>query len=318
MSVRITWSDYEIALLVEITLDTIKNPQSYKSNVKNLSNILRQMAVAKGIAIDEKYRNCNGIILQMTKMRYLLTNGKEGLPGASNDFKRIADLYFNDHKAYVTICEESKKMICSDRLSMRTNETFSELTKKGSIQRMSNIYENNRFYVWLINIKNTTENKAREYINALIEAEMIARRNKFSAKQLISSNKISEVTKTRHKLELFDEYNDKNKESGFLYSEAINIYIEYLKYSELNNFDEEKSRGSHLDDVVTECKTSLMESIINDVESTFIQYNEEPEQTEIVIEEWDNSYDETLIKNCNKILEENFEDGYILGKPFSC
>ncbi len=313
MSVRITWNDYEIALLIETTLDTINNPQSYKNNVENLSNTLRQMAVVKGIDIDEKYRNCNGIILQMTKMRYLLTNGKEGLPGASNDFKRIVDLYFNDHQAYVTLCEESKKMECSDRLFMRTNATSSERAKKGSIQRMSNIYENNRFYVWLINIKNTTENKAGEYINALIEAEMIARHNKFSAKQLISSYKISEVTRTRRKLELFDEYNEKNKESGFLYSEAINIYIEYLKYSELNDFDEEKFKGSQLDDVVTECKISLMESSMNDVESTFAQYNEEPEQTEIVIEEWDNSYDEALINDCNKILEENFEDGYIIG-----
>ena len=106
MSVRITWNDYEIALLIETTLDTINNPQSYKNNVEILSNTLRQMAVAKGIDIDEKYRNCNGIILQMTKMKYLLTNGKEGLSGASNDFKRIVDLYFNDHQAYVTLCEE--------------------------------------------------------------------------------------------------------------------------------------------------------------------------------------------------------------------
>lgn len=81
MSVRITWSDNEIALLVDVTLNTIENPKSYKANVERLSKNLREMAVAQGIDIDDKYRNCNGIILQMTKMKYLLTNGKEGLPG---------------------------------------------------------------------------------------------------------------------------------------------------------------------------------------------------------------------------------------------
>lgn len=58
------------------------------------------MAVAQGIDIDDKYRNCNGIIFQMTKMRYLLTNGKENLPGASSDLKRIANMYINDLSAF--------------------------------------------------------------------------------------------------------------------------------------------------------------------------------------------------------------------------
>ena len=40
--------------------------------------------------------------------------------------------------------------------------------------------------------------------------------------------------------------------------------------------------------------------------------NEKPEQIEIVIETPTESYDETIIDNCNRILEENFEDGYIL------
>lgn len=279
MPVRITWTDNEIALLVEMTINTINNPQSYKNNVESLSATLRKMAINNGIEIDEKYRNCNGIILQMTKMRYLLTNGREGLPGASNDFKRIADLYINDRTAFVSLCEESKKMIDSDKSFSTTRSSSSEFTQnsfykwmiangkpksmakkyasainscelfackfgypdnkiyenidaakiiskllddiqfeifslsKYSIpksallfyldyisdksivnnEKQNIAYENNEFFGWLINYKEFNENRANEYVDALIEAETMARRNKFTSNKLISSDDVAEV-----------------------------------------------------------------------------------------------------------------------------
>lgn len=318
MPVRITWSDNEIALLVEMTINTIKNPQSYKNNVESLSATLRKMAINNGIEIDEKYRNCNGIILQMTKMRYLLTNGREGMPGASNDFKRIADMYINNRTAFVSLCEESKKMIDSDKSFSTAKSSSSEFTQTGfykwmiangkseymaknyasvinsceafacksgypdnkiyenadaakiiskllddiqfeifslrkqrkpkyalllyldyisdkpieNNEKQSIPYENNEFFGWLLNHKGFNEKRANEYVNALIEAETMARRNKFTSKKPISSDDIAEVIRTKRKLELFDEYIRKNEESEFVFSYAINEYISFLKYSE--------------------------------------------------------------------------------------
>ncbi len=59
--------------------------------VHKLSNLLRQRAKANGINIDEVFRNENGIALQMTKMEYLLTDGKKGLPGASKLYIEMAN-----------------------------------------------------------------------------------------------------------------------------------------------------------------------------------------------------------------------------------
>ena len=416
MSVRITWSDNEIALLVGVTLNTIDNPQFYKTNVESLSKNLREMAVAQGIDIDDKYRNCNGIILQMTKMRYLLTNGKEGLPGASSDFKRIANMYINDYNAFVSLYEESRKMIYSVKSPLTTLPSTTEFTKSGFIQWLKdngktenmvkvyaseinqcevfakkagytdfNIYDNsyassvitklledsdfkiyslrkqrkpqyalyqyleyisgetpnnkeqhgklnanNQFWVWLIKIKNISEDIANAYVNALIDAETIARRNKFSVKKIISSDDVLEVTRTKRKLELFDEYNEKNEKSGFVYTNAINEYIEFLKNDEYNDFNEESyiisTSGNQINDekdnqVIDE--NELIDEVSNvfDIkrkkfEPTQVQdlcNSEEPEQIEIEIETVGEKYDEDIINNCKKILEENFEDGYIIG-----
>lgn len=397
MPVRITWSDNEIALLVEMTINTINNPQSYKNNVESLSATLRKMAINKGIEIDEKYRNCNGIILQMTKMRYLLTNGREGLPGASNDFKKIADLYINNRAAFVSLCEESKKMIDSDK-SFSTEKIFpSEFTQTGfykwmiangkseymaknyasvinsceafacksgypdnkiyenadaakiisellddiqfeifslrkqrkpkyalllyldyisdkpieNNEKQSIPYENNEFFGWLLNHKGFNEKRANEYVNALIEAETMARRNKFTSKKLISSDDIAEVIRTKRKLELFDEYIRKNEESEFVFSYAINEYISFLKYSESEIAEEHDVEPVSEEQQNCGDNPSHDALCVLDMKNSII--NEEPEQIEIVIETPTESYDETIIDNCNRILEENFEDGYILG-----
>lgn len=373
MSIRITWSDNEIALLVDVTLNTIKNPQSYKTNVDGLSKKLREMAVAQGIDIDNKYRNCNGIILQMTKMRYLLTNGKEGLPGASSDFKRIANMYINDHSAFVSLYEESRKMICSNESSLTTLSSTAEFTKSGFIQWLTdngktenmvkiyaleidqcevfakkagytdfNIYDNSnassvitklledsdfkiyslrkqikpqyalslyleyisgkvrnnkeqhsklngndQFWFWLVNVKNISEDIANAYVNALIDAEAIARRNKFTVKKIISSNNVLEVTRTKRKLELFDAYNEKNEKSEFIYTNAINEYIEFLKYAEHNDFKEESYMVSESDNQVIDGNKSIDEvSNVLDIKRNISLAHTSPERITFNGVEW--------------------------------
>ena len=82
MTVRIGWDEYEVALLIDACNRIRDNKIDKAECVHKLSNLLRQRAKANGINIDEVFRNENGIALQMTKMEYLLTDGKKGLPGA--------------------------------------------------------------------------------------------------------------------------------------------------------------------------------------------------------------------------------------------
>ena len=100
MAVRIGWDKYEVALLID-ACNKIRNNEIDKTEcIHKLSTLLRQRAKANGINIDEVFRNANGITLQMTKMEYLLTDGKKGLPGASKLYVEIAKMSKLNHSEF--------------------------------------------------------------------------------------------------------------------------------------------------------------------------------------------------------------------------
>ena len=78
MTVRIGWDEYEVALLIDACNRIRDNKIDKAECVHKLSYLLRQRAKA--------------IALQMTKMEYLLTDGKKGLPGASKLYIEMAKM----------------------------------------------------------------------------------------------------------------------------------------------------------------------------------------------------------------------------------
>ena len=81
MAIRIGWDKFEVALLIDACNQVLNKKIAKSEIVIRLSAALRSRAVEQGVKIDEIFRNENGISLQMTKMDYLLTDGKIGLPG---------------------------------------------------------------------------------------------------------------------------------------------------------------------------------------------------------------------------------------------
>lgn len=70
---------------------------------KDVSKQLRQLAVEKGIAIDDKFRNDNGIRLQMSCCEYAYINGKSGLHVDSGRYFNIVQTYRKNHEKYVEL-----------------------------------------------------------------------------------------------------------------------------------------------------------------------------------------------------------------------
>ena len=103
MAERIPWNKYEIALLIKACEKVINNKKDKPLIVTELSIKLRNMALANGIVIDELFRNENGITLQMAKMTYLLTDGKDGLSGASSSFVTYANMRKNHPREFEQI-----------------------------------------------------------------------------------------------------------------------------------------------------------------------------------------------------------------------
>lgn len=130
MSIRIPWDKYETALLIDTCIRIINNAISTDLAACSLSDDLRYMALKRGIEIDDKYRNYNGMVLQMSKMNYLLTNGKVGLPGSSKMFIDMANLYKDHISLFENILKEAKNIVSGNEKStfqISTDKSHNEM-----------------------------------------------------------------------------------------------------------------------------------------------------------------------------------------------
>lgn len=113
MAKRITWSKYEIALLFMV-YERIANGSNFIEQSSWLSGALRRLASIEGIAVDETFRNINGINMQLNNVQYLFTNGEKGLSGASRAFRNMYEIYINNHDEFEDILNEATKMLEQD------------------------------------------------------------------------------------------------------------------------------------------------------------------------------------------------------------
>lgn len=70
MSKRIPWNEHEQAVLLQALVDVCNHKIERKQAVSKVSKKLRNYAIARKIAIDDKFRNENGISLQMSCLEY--------------------------------------------------------------------------------------------------------------------------------------------------------------------------------------------------------------------------------------------------------
>ena len=138
MALRILWEQDEALILLNALLKVLNEGYPRKQAVEEVSATLRQRAIAKGIEIDDTFRNINGISMRMEEMRYILTNGEKGLNCPSKVFRQAVDLYKNNRTEYENLLREAK--------SLGEQETTFEklyvewLSKKVSPQKLSDFY----------------------------------------------------------------------------------------------------------------------------------------------------------------------------------
>lgn len=106
--IRVPWDKYETALLIDSYLKVKAGEQSKGSAARELSCLLRQRASERGIAIDEVFRNENGVKMQFENIRQVL----EETPGArrhnSSVFVETVDLYNNNNAEFQLILQKAK------------------------------------------------------------------------------------------------------------------------------------------------------------------------------------------------------------------
>ena len=108
------WDIYEAVILLDGYLDVLNANQTKVQIVKRVSADLRQMAVNRGIEIDDIYRNENGISYQIQSMASAYRGEKIYIP-ATKLFVEAVELYRTETERYFDILEEARNMIAAKR-----------------------------------------------------------------------------------------------------------------------------------------------------------------------------------------------------------
>lgn len=107
---RTVWNKFEVALLMDAYQRVSKGKVVRKDAVSALSKRLRNRMIMNGIEISDKYRNENGIHLQMSALEYIITEGEKGMSSPNKLFEDIVDMYANCHDEYGKILDEAFEM----------------------------------------------------------------------------------------------------------------------------------------------------------------------------------------------------------------
>lgn len=104
------WDIYEAVILLDGYLEMHQTKTPKKRMVKIISDKLRNMAVNRGITIDDVYRNENGISYQIQSMDSAYKGYKVYVP-ATKLFVEAVDIYRKNPEKYIKLFNEAKRMI---------------------------------------------------------------------------------------------------------------------------------------------------------------------------------------------------------------
>ena len=103
------WDKYEVALLIETYINIVQKVKNSEESIEELSQILRSYAIKKGLKIDNKYRNKNGIGMKIQEVRYLFTG--KGMQHYSKLEQECVELYKENPSVYAELLAEAKDIV---------------------------------------------------------------------------------------------------------------------------------------------------------------------------------------------------------------
>ena len=138
MALRIPWDEQETALLIDAYLRVKNKELSQQEVVKEISSLLRRRAVLNGIKIDEKFRNENGISMQMKIVGGLVDEKPSGLHSATRMFTDMVALYKTRRSEFDEILMQAKGE-CVMHVNVQ-EQFFAWLSARVSSAQLSEFY----------------------------------------------------------------------------------------------------------------------------------------------------------------------------------
>lgn len=215
MAIRIQWTEHEEAVLLFALIKVLSKELDRKQAIREVSGYLRKLACEHGIVIDDKYRNENGIALQMSKLEFVYTNGKSGLHVNSGWYFNIVQIYRNDSDKF-------KKLL-------------------GKVMEKSDSSNNNRvsFSTW-INV-NSPERASKTILTLNVLNTLLLKR------KIIRSGiqQITDIDEVKNLIKRIDSNKGINLHTGHSkksYIAALGAYGDYLQFL----MNERNAKDSHV------------------------------------------------------------------------
>ena len=105
--VKTDWNRYEAVLLVDTFERVVSGEISRKVAVKLLSYRLRNRMFMDGINVSDKYRNENGIAMQLSVIEFYVTKGEKGLKSSNKLFNEVVTMSKEDRAAYEALLKKA-------------------------------------------------------------------------------------------------------------------------------------------------------------------------------------------------------------------
>lgn len=139
---RVTWNEYEAALIVEMFYKIKSGEVRKMEGASIVSERLRKYGIVQGINIDTKYRNINGILMQLNAIEYADSEGKKGLSSCSKLFMQMVALYKNQEEKFIDVLQKANTIIPELHNEEKiTNKGIVKNTNKGNMMLIEQLIE---------------------------------------------------------------------------------------------------------------------------------------------------------------------------------
>ena len=218
MSIRIVWSEHEQAVLLQALIDVLNHKIERKQAISEVSKRLRKEAELRGLEINVKFRNDNGISLQMNCLEYAYTDGKSGLHVARGWYFDIVNTYRNDQ------------------------EEFYKLLREARIVSGASVKNKSAFQEWL---ERTMSNKdALDIIAELGALEILLKKNGVVSKRILKIDDANEISLLIDNIKSNKGIRIHSRSRRHFIISDLSKYKEFLECKNLNRKTEE--RNTHI------------------------------------------------------------------------
>ena len=274
MAIRVEWDEHEQAILLCALIKVLNHELDRKQTVKTVSKQLRELAKDNGIVIDDKFRNENGIALQMSKLEYVYTKGASGLYVDAGWYFSIVSIYKNNYKKYMELLGEIMEASKSDKA------------------------ENMSFASWL---EVSYPKQVKQIISSLKALSMLLLKSKVIRSNILKIKDVEEIASLIEKIRTNRGINIYIGGKRAAYITALSAYKDYLQYlqneqNEGNERTETEGTGDVDEKSVNEGKTDELK--VSFAESRNYSYTRPSDLeyfgTHYSIRNWTQAYVQTL------------------------